>query len=240
MANTWFQFKKFTIHQDRCAMKVTTDACLYGAWLAAYLHRTSIIKACDVGAGTGLLSLMVAQANPNLHITAIELAPEATEQARENVSASIFAAQITVMEQDVLQLPCVPSYPFIFSNPPFHEWQLTASNQSKNVAHHSAGLTLEALFGQVSSMLQPDGQFALLLPYYRKKNMLALANSYHFTALHGCDVRPSPRHEFFRTMAIFGKGTAAHISFSNMSIAGEREQYDPAFVQLLKHYYLKL
>ncbi len=240
MPNTWFQFKQFTIHQDKCAMKVTTDACLFGAWVAAQVQATNATTAYDLGTGTGLLSLMLAQAKNNLRITAVDIEDDAVAQANENVAASPFAAQIAVLQQDIRWMPAEPKADFIISNPPFHELQLSSIFDAKNIAHHSDALLLEELFLKAKSLLATNGQFAVLLPFYRKQAMLTLAAELHLTVVHGCDVRQTPRHDLFRTMAIFSQDQNAHSTFETISIAGNQEQYDPAFVQLLKPYYLKL
>src|SRR3954447_24140360 len=110
MANSYFKFKQFTIHHDRCAMKTTTDACLFGAWASAELHkkitekkkqRGLMPKVLDVGAGTGLLSLMIAQ-NNHVAIDAVEIDAEAAQQAKENVQASDWVEQIKVFKGDIL------------------------------------------------------------------------------------------------------------------------------------------
>ena len=240
MSNSWFQFKQFTIHQDKCAMKVTTDASLFGAWVAAHVKKLPAKLLYDLGTGTGLLSMMLAQARSDMRIVAVDIEEAAVLQARNNAAASPFAHQIEVLQQDIRWMPAEPKADFIISNPPFHELQLSSIFDAKNIAHHSDALLLEELFLKAKSLLAANGQFAVLLPFYRKQAMLTLAAELHFTVVHGCDVRQTPKHDLFRTMAIFAHGTAPHATFSKMSIGGEHEQYDPAFVQLLKDYYLKL
>src|SRR6185369_1848613 len=121
MSNSYFQFKQFTIHQDRCAMKVTTDACLFGAWVAEKVksQKSKIKNLLDIGTGTGLLSLMYSQKNSNCTIDAIEINEEAYEQAKENVAASPFAEQVHVMKGDVRTFLLDKKYDLIISNPPF-------------------------------------------------------------------------------------------------------------------------
>src|SRR5262245_47000983 len=99
MSNSYFQFKQFNINQDRCAMKVTTDGCLFGAWVAhqAAAGDHKITKAIDIGAGTGLLSLMLAQKNDLMFISAVEIDKEAAYQAMENFDSSPWKNRLSVV-----------------------------------------------------------------------------------------------------------------------------------------------
>ena len=128
--NTYFQFKQFTVHQECCAMKVSTDACLFGAWLA---QRGIGHRALDIGGGTGLLSLMLAQAS-TLYIDAIELEQDCFAQMKNNIQASPWAERICCLQGDVRHFAFTNSYDFIFSNPPFYEKQLPSPNPSINAA----------------------------------------------------------------------------------------------------------
>jgi tRNA1Val (adenine37-N6)-methyltransferase len=121
VANNYFQFKQFTIHQDRCAMKVTTDGCLFGAWIAKQVdgNKLAVDNILDIGTGTGLLSLMIAQQSP-AKIDAIEIDKETYEQAKENVAASPWAERINIIHGDAKQLPASQQYDVIVSNPPFY------------------------------------------------------------------------------------------------------------------------
>src|SRR6187549_428936 len=102
MANSYFQFKQFTIHQDRCAMKVTTDACLFGAWVAEEVRsqESGVRSSLDIGTGTGLLALMLAQKNPEANILAFEIDKDAAEQATNNIDSSLWKDQVDLLEAD--------------------------------------------------------------------------------------------------------------------------------------------
>eukprot|EP01136_Pigoraptor_vietnamica_P012822 Opistho-1_new@53158 len=116
MSNHYFQFKQFTIHQDKCAMKVSTDACIQGAWTPI---ANDVVHVLDIGTGTGLLSLMLAQRNSNIHIDAIELDADAARQAQENISASPWADRVDVMQGDVTAYQFAKQYDMVICNPPF-------------------------------------------------------------------------------------------------------------------------
>ena len=126
MSNSYFQFKQFIIHQDRCAMKVTTDACLFGAWVAEEDKSEKIItkNVLDIGTGTGLLSLMYAQKNSLANIDAIEIDEDAYIQAKENVAASPFAERINIIHDDIKRFTFSKKYDCIISNPPFYEKEI--------------------------------------------------------------------------------------------------------------------
>src|SRR5882724_12429409 len=122
MSNHFFQFKQFTIHQDHCAMKVTTDASLFGAWAEESVRsrEPGVRNILDIGTGTGLLSLMLAQ-RINADIDAIEIDEAAAEQAIENTEASAWKERITVINADAKNYSFPKKYDCIISNPPFYE-----------------------------------------------------------------------------------------------------------------------
>src|SRR5258705_6346666 len=148
MANSYFKFKQFTIHQDRCAMKVTTDACLFGAWVAieAGILESEDGSILDIGAGTGLLSLMLAQ-KTNVSIDSVEIDEAAAKQARENADASPWKERIFVMPGDAkyMAYTLCKNFDIIISNPPFYENELASPDHHKNIAHHDGGLLLDEL-----------------------------------------------------------------------------------------------
>jgi len=255
MANSYFQFKQFIIQQDRCAMKVTTDGCLFGAWAAERVRGQgsgagSLISECrnvlDIGTGTGLLSLMIAQKN-DFSIDTIEMDKDAFEQASENITASPWADRIKVFHADANEFEFPDPYDIIISNPPFYENELKGENLKKNLAHHHEGLLLPELLAIIKKSLKPDGIFFLLLPFKRNDEIRKLFTESNLSIRQLIFVRPSTRHDFFRIM-LEGKSRMdvsteteiEEISIKNASPADERDQYTPSFTDLLKDYYLHL
>lgn len=243
MANTWFRFKQFTVEQDHCAMKVTTDACLFGAWVAGELQKAGTRDGdiLDVGAGTGLLSLMLAQAG-NFTIDAIEKDPAAAAQAAANCGASPWPGRIHVTCGDALTHRFEKNYDVVICNPPFYQNELKSGNDRKNMAHHDAGLTLEELLPVLKNCLRPGGHYFLLLPFKRKEEIKTLVEKAGLGMEMICLVRQSVKHDYFRLML---SGTAGPrndemIRFDEISITDEQQGYTSRFRQLLGEYYLNL
>lgn len=244
MPNSFFQFKQFAIHQDRCAMKVTTDACLFGAWIAsgAGSRKSEIKKILDIGTGTGLLSLMLAQKNNQAIIDAIEIDKDSYHQAKQNVAASPFADSINVLYGDVRKYSFEQKYQLIISNPPFYENEWLSDNTKKNIAHHHEGLLLTELLSAIKNNLTAEGMFCLLLPYKRSLEIKDILFQHEFTESNMIMVRQSVNHDYFRIM-IAGKiktGESPETLIDEISICDDKKQYTIEFTELLKDYYLYL
>lgn len=240
MSNSFFQFKQFTVHQDKCAMKVTTDSCLFGAWVANDLQKNNSANSLfDVGGGTGLLSLMVAQKNPQLNIDAIEIDTEAAAQALQNVSESAWKKRIKVINGDVKEFNPGNKYDVIISNPPFYENELQSDNRRKNIAHHSEDLSLDDLLNVIQENLNATGNFYLLLPYKRNKEIEPLLRKYGFSASYKVSVRQSIDHNYFRILLKAGLQNIP-VSEEEISIRDNNQQYTTQFIDLVKDYYLYL
>lgn len=247
MPNPYFQFKKFIVFQDRCAMKVTTDACLFGAWIAheerinaRITHENSNVL--DIGTGTGLLSLMYAQINPAASIDAIEIDEEAFAQAGQNVGSSVFSKQIHVVHADVKTLPFQKKYDRIIVNPPFYDRELISPDERKNIARHQSGLQLEELTGLLKRLLTPGGEFYLLLPYKRKEAVKSMLLKQDLSVSRIIFVKQSPNHDYFRMMirgALNKQGTTETI-VDEFLIRDDNGEYTSPFKELLKDYYLDL
>ena len=235
-----FQFKQFKILQDKAAMKVTTDACLFGAWAADLIKNEKLIinNLLDIGTGTGLLSLMLAQ-QTDVNIDAVEIDAAAFEQAKDNFSASPWKDRLTVYETDILNFRKENKYQLIISNPPFFENDLRSVDKKKNAAKHDSTLTLAGLLAVVSPLLTNDGCFAVLLPYHRTDDFIKTAMDSGLNILQQTDVRQTTSHNFFRSMLLLTKNKVETI-YSEMSIKGGDNNYTQPFINLLKDYYLYL
>lgn len=234
MANTFFRFKQFTVHQEGSAMKVCTDACIQGAFTAARLPVVS--RLLDIGTGSGLLSLMLAQ-QTSAAIDAIELDAQAALQAAANFNSSPWGDRLKVIQQDVRAFSGGP-YPFIITNPPFYENDLKSANAKRNAAMHATSLGYEELLTVIKGLLTNDGAFSVLLPYDGFQRFRLLAEAAGFTLRELLEVRQTPSHCFFRAVGIFG--APGVLRASEMSVYDGQQQYTREFSALLKEYYLYL
>jgi tRNA1Val (adenine37-N6)-methyltransferase len=240
MANSYFKFKQFTIQQDRCAMKVTTDGCSFGAWCADEIRKLEFenAKLLDIGTGTALLSLMILQKSM-LHIDAVEIEKDAAMQANENAASSPWADSITIVQQDILQT-AHKKYDLIVSNPPFYENELSAESESRNIAHHSQKLNMQQLMQVIRKMVKPNGRFFLLLPWKRIRDIQAVLKEQDLFIVKQVTVNPSVNHQPFRLMIMGGHESIAEPVFEELSIRDNDGNYTAAFTELLKDYYLYL
>jgi tRNA1Val (adenine37-N6)-methyltransferase len=238
MANANFQFKQFNINQDRAAMKVTTDGCLFGAWCAQQMQHLSIdFENClDIGAGTGLLSLMIAQKN-RLSIDAVEIEKGAALQAAENTTDSPFS-NINTIHGNIADIP-LPDYDWIVCNPPFYEKQLASPDHLRNIAHHDQQLKWTTLFEFITHHLKPGGRFFLLLPYKRKDELEDFLKSHGLYLSKMVMVKPSVSHPPFRIM-IEGCTRISLPVIEELAVKDSEGNYTEAFVALLEDYYLYL
>ena len=240
LSNTFFQFKQFTIHQDQCAMKVCTDSCLFGAWMNEWIINTkpNISNALDIGTGTGLLSLMLAQ-NHAFEIDSVEIDASAFNQAKQNIESTNWKNKINIQLTSLQDFIPTKKYDFIFSNPPFYENDLKSNDSSKNLAKHDSGLSLETLVSFIAENLSDKGFAALLLPFHRKKYIEELITDFSFSIVSQTLVKQSASHNHFRTMIIFSKQHRLQIE-TEINVYEERNMYSDTFLHLLKDYYLHL
>jgi tRNA1Val (adenine37-N6)-methyltransferase len=239
MPNTHFTFKQFTIHQDQTAMKVTTDACILGA----YTDIQGAKNILDIGTGTGLLALMLAQRSES-KIDAIEIDENAYNQAVINVNESIFKDKIRIFNVTI-QSYTPPSgvsglglfYNLIVSNPPFFQNHLKSETESRNNSLHTDTLSFEDLLSSVLRLLSPNGTFVVLLPMYESSIFEQLAISQELYPQKKLTIRHRKGSKILRIITTFGR-IKKEIINEELIIKNPDESYTPDFQALLKDYYL--
>jgi tRNA1Val (adenine37-N6)-methyltransferase len=237
MPNPYFQFKQFTIYHDQCAMKVCTDACILGAWFAEKIAANSMVL--DIGSGSGLLMMMLAQKN-NAEIHGIEIDPPSFKQLTENINDSKWKDKLKAFHGDARTFTFPNQYDFIITNPPFFENDLLANEDNLNVARHSKLLTLEELVKVIDLNLSKDGSFGILLPFHRLEYFAGLSNKHGFWLSEQLLVKQTPSHNYFRAILHFKRKADEFTARHELVIQDGKANYTPEFTGLLKDYYLYL
>ncbi len=231
-------------------MKVCTDACLFGALTATLTASgNEARRMLDIGTGTGLLALMLAQKSPGSIIDAIEIDGSAAQQAAENFDASPWEERLTVYHISIQQFTQLftqsidnltdKQYDVIVSNPPFFDNDLKSVDNKRNLALHSEALSLEELLDSVNSLLKEDGVFGALLPYHRTAYFEKLALGYKLYLSKKVLIKQTPGHSFFRSILFFGRKNGNTIE-REIVIKNDANAYSSAFIELLQDYYLYL
>ena len=163
MPNPYFQFKQFTVWHDKCAMKVGTDGVLLGTW-ATVFPENKTFSVLDIGTGTGLIAMIIAQRNDNAIIDAIDIDNDACEQAIGNIDKSPFKDRINVIHKPFTDYSTEKKYDLIVSNPPFFKNSMKCPDEKRSVARHNDSLPLKLLIEHAVTMLSDNGRIALILP----------------------------------------------------------------------------
>ncbi len=233
-----FKFKEFSINQDRCAMKIGTDGVLLGAWATVENKPTSIL---DIGAGTGILSLMLAQRCLAENIEALEIDEDAYEQCVENFESSSWADRLFCYHagldefMDELEEP----YDLIISNPPFYSEDVSSGNASRDNARQNQSLPFDELLEGVSKLLAEEGLFATIIPFKEETAFITLAESFGLFPNRVLRVKGNPSAEIKRSLLEFSF-EEKKVSEDELTIEIKRHEYTLAYQELTKAFYLKM
>ena len=227
--------------QRDLGMKVTTDACIFGALLAD-IDLASGDKILDIGTGTGLLTLMAAQLHPESNFTAVEIDSLAYHQACENCLNSPWNTQISIIHQSIQEFhqATTEGYDLIIANPPFYTAHQQSKNSRKAVAHHSTSLGLSDLASAVSKLLKPEGQFVVLLPAFESEQLRDILGSKSIAAKQVVNVHNVEGDDrIFRKISTYHRGVEGHVQ-SRFDIRTRDGVYSPEFIKYLSQFYLQL
>ena len=229
-----FTFKQFEVRQERCAMKVGTDGVLLGAW-ARVEHCSHIL---DMGTGTGLVALMAAQRS-HADIVAIDLDSDAVAQAAENVASSPWGNRIQVVEADARVLCSSQLFDAILCNPPFFENSLKCPDSARTMARHTDTLSFDELARSASSLLAPDGELSVVIPYDRAHDMTVSAACNGLFATRQTIIVPVQGGKPKRILMAFTREGSSHTT-EMLCIQDPERQYTPEYVSLVENFYLKM
>jgi len=235
----YFTFKEFRIKQTQTTLKVCTESCLFGAVIALE-HRE--LQVLDIGTGTGLLPIMLAQRYPLASFSGIEIDKLATEEAVFNAQQSPWSSRLNFQEADLLAYTSALPFDVIICNPPFFKDNLLGTNEQKNKAiHASPDFSFSVLAEKVNELLVEEGHFWCLLPPYEMEVLnseLVKLGIVYFTKI---EIKHNPIKSTFREIRQFLK-TEKEVAHQNklLIIKDLAGNYSSEFVELLKPYYLHL
>jgi len=218
-------------------MKITTDACIQGAWTPV---SAGITRVLDIGAGTGILSLMLAQRNPDIVIDAVEFDHDAAMQAVENVKASGWKERINVLQGDIRNYIAPARYDLIISNPPFFNNSLLSDKANKNLARHTLSLSYSDLLQAIDNNLNQGGYASIMLPYTEYLEWKEGLDENKWYESHKLFIRHKEGAVIKRVVTVFGKKRNPEIKEDTLIIKGNENLYTPEFTDLLSPFYLNL
>lgn len=266
--NPGFRFKQFFVRHDRCAMKVGTDGVLLGAWapsrsaIAAtdaacgikgdnasalptttcVVSGTPIYRILDVGTGSGLIALMLAQRCPEAQIAAIDIDPDAVAQARENFAASPWSDRLHVAQSSLQELSNQSFvYDLIVSNPPYFTASLKNPDAARCTARHNDTLPFSVLIAESAKRLAPDGTLALIVPAEAEAELQSLAEAHSLHCTHRCYVHPKPGRPAKRVLLAWQHAVASAIHgglTTHLTLEDDHGARSLDYQQLAKDFYL--
>jgi len=237
MPNTWFRFKQFTIQQEQAAMKVGTDGVLLGAWASVPGPGSRVL---DVGTGTGLIALMIAQRSRDVWVDALEIDPSSARQANENIRNSPWKERMNCIHSSFQDYAsqCKNQYDLIICNPPFFSASTKAPSKEKNLARHDDSLSLRDLFKGSVSLMKETTIISLILPVDKEEQAFDLILEHQMYCKRRTRVIPAPGKLTNRVLLEFssipGKCHEDDITIET----GERHRYSDKYKNLTDGFYL--
>jgi tRNA1Val (adenine37-N6)-methyltransferase len=238
MSNKPFQFKEFSIHQDKTAMKVGTDGVLLGAWVQV---NSEVFTVLDIGAGTGLIALMIAQKSNAEVIDAIELNDDAYEQTVENFERSDWGDRLFCYHASLQEFvdEIDDEYDLIISNPPFYTSTYKELSEERAMARHTESLTYEELLAATSKLLSEIGSCAFIIPFSEEENFIKIAAENQLFPSRITRVKGTENSPTKRSLMQFSF-VETSTEMSELVIEIERHQYTKEYIDLVGAYYLKM
>ena len=234
-----FQFKQFVVNQDQCAMKIGTDGVLLGAWAPIDTRPNSIL---DIGTGTGIIALMLAQRSNAQQIDALEIDENAYEQAVDNFESSPWSDRLFCFHAGLDEFEEEPEdeYDLIVSNPPFYVEDYRSDNAQRDLARFQESMPFEDLIEAADLLLSENGIFSVIIPFKEEASFIALAEKYELYPIKITRVKGTPTTEIKRSLLAFKRFELPVLLANELIIETARHQYTPEYMELTKDFYLKM
>ncbi|WP_348824059.1 tRNA1(Val) (adenine(37)-N6)-methyltransferase [Flavobacterium aestuarii] len=234
-----FQFKQFSIEQDRCAMKIGTDGVLLGAWTPIENNPFSIL---DIGTGTGIIALMLAQRSAAQQIDALEIDEDAYEQATDNFENSPWNDRLFCFHAGLDEFAEEPEdeYDLIVSNPPFYSEDYKSNDNQRDLARFQDAMPFEELIEAAALLLSENGIFSVIIPFKEEENFIAIAKECELYPLKITRVKGTSFTDTKRSLLAFCRDESTLAIENELIIEIERHSYTPQYKELTKDFYLKM
>lgn len=235
--NKPFSFKQFEVHQDRCAMKIGTDGVLLGCWAPV----DNVYSVLDIGAGTGVISLIIAQRSTAETIDAVEIDEDAYEQTVENFERSPWGDRLFCYHASFQEFftEIDDKYDLIISNPPFYTENYKTDDKKRDLARFEDALPFEHLLYGSSKLLSDTGRLVIILPYKSEEETITVAEQFHLYPQKITRVKGSYDAETKRSLIVLGFGRK-EIIYDELVIEITRHQYTDEYIKLTKDFYLNM
>ena len=234
-----FQFKKFSLEQDRCAMKIGTDGVLLGAWTSIENNPFSIL---DIGTGTGVIALMLAQRSQAEQIDALEIDEEAYEQSVDNFENSPWSDRLFCFHAGLDEFIEEPEdeYDLIVSNPPFYSENYKTECDKRDRARFQDALPFDDLIEAAALLLSENGILSIIIPFKEEAHFLALAKESELYPMKITHVKGTPTTEVKRSLMAFTRNEISDFPTDELIIETARNIYTTEYIELTKDFYLKM
>ena len=243
-----FQFKQFTVEQDRCAMKIGTDGVLLGAWTPITNNPFSVL---DIGTGTGIIALMLAQRSNAEQIDALEIDEEAYEQSVDNFENSPWSDRLFCFhagldefvdepEDDPSDSELAQQYDLIVSNPPFYSEDYKSENSQRDLARFQDAMPFEDLIEAADLLLSENGIFSVIIPFKEEDRFLAIAKENELYPMKITRVKGTATTEIKRSLLAFSRKEEVNFFVDELVIETNRHIYTQEYIALTKDFYLKM
>lgn len=228
-----FKFKQFDVDQNGCAMKINTD----GVLLAALAESTAPKRILDIGTGTGVLALMLAQRFVNARVEAVEIDEQASLTAKRNFQSSVFSERLSVNNVAIERYHSVEQFDLMISNPPFFVNDLKSTLEKKGIARHTDTSFFISLVEKVNQLLSDDGSFWFILPIKQANYLMEQAKKLNFSAVKIIHLHSDRTKPAFRYIVNLGRGKS-DTEIDHFYIYQSEKIYTQAYKELLKDFFL--